>query len=554
MLYAELNMRWLYDACLTAAFGLAYFLVAELGLGLYGSTDFVSVFWPGFGLSAGVLIALGPRARWPVAVGVIVAVIVAHLLTGDPRWLGPSFALSDAAKGLLTALLVQRYFGAGFWLGRLRDVVGLLAAAVAGSIASFAVWIIPFKLFQTSTEPILTTWQHWFMGDMVGFVTLAPFVISFFAAVRRPPSLRELVEGTAALMALAAMTAVIIYLPQRLWETAVPVTWLFPMLFWLAARCQPVFAAAGASLVSITIVWTTVFWIGHFGDAILIEERNLQAQAIILIVALGAFVLAALFAERRDNEARLARAKMMLERERENKLLNAEAVIATIAHEVRQPLAAIAANASAALRWLGRTPPDLGEVRAALDRVKSAGHRAGEVFHGIRALFGKGDQHPQPVDVNRIILDVLESMHGDLNNNGVVTHPELAIGLPLVNGHGGQLREVIFNLVNNSVEAMNTIDRRRVLRVRTELNGRDQIVVSVQDSGPGIDPKQIDGLFGAFVTTKEGGTGLGLAICRMIIERHAGQLTASSDGKSGALFQFVLPIETTTRDVLAEPR
>jgi signal transduction histidine kinase len=107
------------------------------------------------------------------------------------------------------------------------------------------------------------------------------------------------------------------------------------------------------------------------------------------------------------------------------------------------------------------------------------------------------------------------------------------------------LQQVIFNLLHNALEAMETTTNpSRVLRVRTELRGRDAIVVAVEDSGPGIDPKQLDGIFGAFFTTKAHGMGLGLAICRMIIERHGGQLTASSDGKRGASFQFVLPIET----------
>ena len=122
----------------------------------------------------------------------------------------------------------------------------------------------------------------------------------------------------------------------------------------------------------------------------------------------------------------------------------------------------------------------------------------------------------------------------------MVTRHELTTELPLVNGHGGQLQEVVFNLINNAVEAMT--NRSRALLVRTEIRGRDEIAVSVQDSGPGIDPRELDNVFNAFVSTKAHGTGLGLAICRMIVEGHGGQLTASSDGKSGALFQFTLPI------------
>jgi signal transduction histidine kinase len=255
------------------------------------------------------------------------------------------------------------------------------------------------------------------------------------------------------------------------------------------------------------------------------------------------FVLVQLLAETTRLYAGLARANLRLQRERDNKLMSVQAIMASISHEVRQPLAAITSNASAALRWLGRTPPDHDEVRASLNRIVSDGHRTGEVFDGIRTLFGRANQGQQQVDMNEIILDVLNSLRGELDDHRVATRPDLTFERPLVVGYRGQLRQVIFNLAHNAIEAMaTTTNRKRELSVRTELRGHDEIVVSVQDSGPGIDPGRLDGIFGAFVTTKAHGTGLGLAICRMIIEHHGGQLSALSDGKGGALFQFVLPI------------
>jgi len=234
----------------------------------------------------------------------------------------------------------------------------------------------------------------------------------------------------------------------------------------------------------------------------------------------------------------------MLERERDNKLLNAQALTAAIVHEVRQPLGAIAVNASAALRFLGKTPPELAEVQTALNDMKRDTHRTSEVLEGIRALFGKSNQKREQVEVNELILGVLESSRKDLEDHGVETRLELASGLPLIEGHRRQLEEVIFNLVHNAVEAMDaTTVRDRVLRVRTEPNNHDAITVAVQDTGPGIDRERLDSIFGAFFTTKSHGMGLGLAICRMIIEHHRGQLTASSDGKNGSLFQFVLPVK-----------
>jgi len=127
----------------------------------------------------------------------------------------------------------------------------------------------------------------------------------------------------------------------------------------------------------------------------------------------------------------------------------------------------------------------------------------------------------------------------------VTTSTELASELPLIPGHKRQLQQVISNLVQNAIEAMDSInDRDRLLRVRTGLQNSDSIVVAVEDSGPGFDPKQLSSIFDAFFTTKPHGIGLGLAICRMIVQRHGGQLTAASDGKNGARFQFVLPTES----------
>jgi signal transduction histidine kinase len=543
----DLTRQWLGGIGLAAAVGSAYFLAARLSLGLLLKPDGVAVFWPAAGISSGVLIAVGPRARWPVAAGVMVATVAANLMGDRDIWAATAFGLCNVAEALITAGLIQHYFREEFSLDRLRCVLGLLMAAVAGTFISGGGGAVAYKLFHSPTAPMLTTWQHWFASDAVGVITVAPLVIGLAAAVREPPPRSELIRGAGVLVALAVMTGIIISLPQEPWETVVPSALVFPMLLWLAARCRPVFATAGGFMVSLTVVWTTTFGIGHFGDIRLpIDARILQAQAVILVVTLGASALAALFAERRESEARLARANMMLERERDNKLMNVQAITAAIAHEVRQPLTAIVSNSGAALRFLAKTPPDNDEVRAALERIVRDSNRTSEVFDGIRALFRKVDQGLKPIDVNEVIVGVLQSLQGELKDHGVEARSELASQLPLVDGQRSQLQEVIFNLILNAIEAMDTTaDRRRELRVITKLSHHNAITVGVQDSGPGIDPKQLDEMFGAFITTKSHGMGLGLAICRMIIEHHGGQLTASSDGKSGALFEFTLPIEST---------
>ena len=229
---------------------------------------------------------------------------------------------------------------------------------------------------------------------------------------------------------------------------------------------------------------TAVFDFGHFGDPG-VSYADQQAQSAILFVAVGAYVLAALFAERRESEARLTGANVMLQRERDNKLMSAQAIAGAIAHEVRQPLTGIVTNASAALRWLGRNPPDHDRVRAALDRVQSNSHRTSEVFDAMRTLFRKGDEGRERIDLNEIIVEVLQSLRGELKDHEVETRSELT-ELPAVDGHRGQLREAMFNLVRNAIEAMDTTTNgSRVLRVTTELRGRDAIAVAIQELGTG---------------------------------------------------------------------
>jgi PAS domain S-box-containing protein len=248
----------------------------------------------------------------------------------------------------------------------------------------------------------------------------------------------------------------------------------------------------------------------------------------------------------RRTELALREAVITLQGERDNKLMNIEAVTASIAHEVRQPLAAIAINCSAAQRFMEREPLDIDEVRAILNEMTGDCHRVSEVFETIRALFRRVDQKREPIVVNEIVLDVLQSMHKELTDHRVATETELAPELQRLAGHRNQLRQVIFNLVHNAIESMdNTVDRSRVLRVITKSHGPAAIIVEVEDSGPGINPTRLDSIFDPFITTKPNGMGLGLAICRMIAERHDGKLSALSDGKNGARFQLVLPVRLT---------
>ena len=345
---SDLTRRWVGGIGLAAAVGLAYFLAAALSVRLLLKPEGVAVFWPAAGLSSGLLIVLR-RARWPVLAGVIGATVATHIIIKDPLWAGIALGLCNGAEALITAGLIQYYFGPGFNLARPRNVFSLFAAAVLGTSVSGIGGAVTYRVLHGPSAPMLETWQHWFASDAIGIIAVAPLVIGLAGVVRRPSPGSEVIEGTLALVALAVMTGLIIPLPHEPWDDVLPITWLFPILLWLAARCRPAFSAIGAFIVSMSIVWTTVLGIGFFGDpSFPITERVMGAQTSILVVVLSAYVLAALFAERRDTAVELTRSYTMLKRERDNKLMNAQAIVRAIAHEVRQPITRITAGGNAA--------------------------------------------------------------------------------------------------------------------------------------------------------------------------------------------------------------
>ena len=198
----DLARRWVNSIGLAVAVGLVYFLAARLSVGLLLPPEGVAVFWPAAGVSSGVLIALGARARWPVAAAVTAATVTIHQLIGDPLWAGIALGFSNAVEALIVAGLLELYFGADFNIVRLRQVLGLLLAAIVGTAVSAIGGAATYKLFHPSAI-ILTTLQHWFASDVIGIIIVAPLVIGLTAAIQRPPSRSELIEGTAALLALA---------------------------------------------------------------------------------------------------------------------------------------------------------------------------------------------------------------------------------------------------------------------------------------------------------------------------------------------------------------
>jgi C4-dicarboxylate-specific signal transduction histidine kinase len=249
-------------------------------------------------------------------------------------------------------------------------------------------------------------------------------------------------------------------------------------------------------------------------------------------------------AEAHESERRYR--ELQMELAHANRVATMGQLSASIAHEINQPIAAVMANASAGLRWLGARPPELEQARQAFARIVRDGKRAGEVIARVRALVKKAPPRRDSSDINEAIREVISLTQAEMQRNRVGLQTGLADGLPLVPGDRVQLQQVIVNLIVNAVEAMSGAGNGpRELTIASGAVDSNDVFVEVQDTGPGLDPANLDRLFQSFYTTKPDGMGMGLAISRSIVEAHGGCLSAAPNKPRGAVFRLTLPVEET---------
>ncbi len=232
---------------------------------------------------------------------------------------------------------------------------------------------------------------------------------------------------------------------------------------------------------------------------------------------------------------------MQAELARASRAITLGQLMATIAHEVNQPLAALVANAGAGLRWLRGTPPRIDNARQALMRIVRDGNRASDVIARIRALVGKTVVERKPLNLNLVVKEVLVLVKTELRRNGITVRTDLNEKLPAMTCDRVQMQQVLLNLVVNAIEAMGSIRTRpRLLAIGTEADSAG-VIVSVKDHGIGVDEEALKRIFEPFYSTKPHGMGIGLAISRSIIEAHGGRIWAVRNNDSGTTFRFRLP-------------
>ena len=248
-----------------------------------------------------------------------------------------------------------------------------------------------------------------------------------------------------------------------------------------------------------------------------------------------------LYERRRRQQSEAVARNTLFELSHMNRVATGSELTASIAHEVMQPLTGMVSSANAGLRWLSGEKPDVDKVRAVLSQIVAAGHRTAEVVRAIRAVFKRETVNYQPVEMNRLILEVLDLVKGDLVEHGVSVETQLNENLPAIMGDPIQLQQVVLNLVINAIDAMSSLpSEAQVLRVRTDIEAGG-VGVSVEDTGPGVTPETLDQMFKPLFSTKTKGMGLGLAICRSIVEAHHGTISASHHA-TGLIVKFYLPV------------
>jgi len=561
--------RWVGSMGLAVAVGTVYFVAARLSLALLTKPEGVAVFWPAAGVSAGVLIALGSRARWPVVVGTMAATIAANLFGDRNLWSAVLFALCNAAEAVLTAWLVEHYFGSDFRLSKLRNVLGLAAAAFIGSAVSGIGGAMTFTLFHGTATPILTTWilttwQHWLASDGLGIITVAPLLIELVSASRDRPPLSELVEGALTVAVLALVSGLAIFLRSELLANVGPVAVLFAPLLWLAARCRPVFAAAAAFIVSLSIVWTTTFGIGYFGNpGLSMDERVVAAQFSILLVTLGASVLAALFAEIRDKR-RLAEAALhasetqryLIERER---LAALGGLVAGVAHEISSPLGTSLTVASTLARRSADFTDQIasGKVRRALlvefaegcrgaaeQLVANLQRAAGLVQSFKQVAVDRSSDDRRTFDLKLATEQVTASVRSRLLRSQSSVGIEMASDI-IMDSFPGPYGQVLTNLIFNAVTHGFSNGSGGHMLIKARRLDADQVEITFSDDGSGMPEDVQRHVFDPFFTTRraQGSTGLGLYIVHnLVTQQLGGSITLVSAPGKGTAICMTLPL------------
>jgi signal transduction histidine kinase len=523
-----------------------YYAGGYFGLSVRFPPSGISIIWPPNAILLAALLLAPPRTwGWYLLAALPTHLhLVANFQPGVPASVMLSQFAGNGLQAVVGALAVRRYAGAPPRFDSLRSatvfivLAGIVAPAVVSALSAYL-----FVLTGWAADYGLA-WRQRFLTNVVPTLTVTPLIVltveGGIARIRRASSRRHAEFGLLAVALLAVGIPVFGWwqpgpgiLPALLYAP-------LPLLLWAAVR----FGAGGACLALLVVAFLSLSnaFDGRGPFAVLSPAENvLSLQIFLIAIAIPVMFLAAVVEERRRTEESLRRVQADLTHAARVTVMGQ--LVASIAHEINQPLAAIVTNAKTSLRRIAAGSLDTQELREVLQDVADDGNRASEVIQQIRGLVTKSPIQTAPLRLNTIIQEIIALVLGELMRHRVSLRTELADDLPPVLGDRVQLQQVLLNLIMNSIEAMREVDNRsRELTVQSRADGTGSVIVAVGDSGPGLGPGDPDVIFNAFYTTKPGGMGMGLSLSRSIVEAHGGRLWATSHESRGATVQFSLPI------------
>jgi signal transduction histidine kinase len=515
-----------------------------------------------------ILSSLPPdRAQRRLALAVVLALLVAFFITevgplstiqlGRIDAFVPAYATAMFVNDLITAVLLFAQFSI------LRSPALL---AISSGYLFTALMLIPWMLTfpgvftpggllgagLQSTSWLYTLWH-------AGFPM---FVIAYALLKDADPAKRWRGSAGAAILLSVAMTAVVVCAVAFIvtaGDALLPRINVDPVHFstvWLyVAGCLALLSVLALIVLwirrrSVLDLWLMVVMCAYVIEITLIAfpvparfSFGWYAGRVFGFLS-GSLLLFVLLYEITMLYAQLLRAVLAQRREREARLMTGDVVSASIAHEIKQPLSGIIANADAGVRWLDHTVPDLDKAKASLKQIIHDGHRAGAIIDGVRGVFKKDARNRTSLDINELIREALALVRDDLQKHRVSVQAELNEQLPRMKGDRVQVQQVLLNLITNAIDSMAAKHGSRVLCLKSRVHDSGGVMVSVEDTGTGVEPKDIDRIFNPLFTTKSHGMGMGLSICRSIIEAHNGRLLVKPNTPEGAVFQFILLADT----------
>jgi signal transduction histidine kinase len=519
-----------------------------------------------------ILSSLSPgRGQKRLALTVVLALLVAYFITAGPLSTAPVGRIDAFVPAYATAMFVNDLITAVLLFAQFSILRSRALLVIASGYLFTSLILIPWMLTfpgvlapmgLLGAGPQSTAWLYilWHAGF--------PMFVIAYAVLKDTDPANRLWQGSVgtAILASVATTAAVVSAAAFL-VTAGDA--LLPRLMLDTVRLSALwlYAAGSASLLSVLALivlwvrrrsvldlWLMVVMCAYVIEMCLISFPVPARFSVgwyagrVFGVLSGSLVLFVLLYEITMLYAQLLRAVLAQRREREARLMTGDAVAATIAHEVKQPLSGMITNADAGLRWLDRSMPDLDEAKTAFKQIVADGHRAGAVIGSIRAIFKKDARNRTSLDINDLIGEALALTRSDLQRHQIKVQVEPDAQVPQVRGDRIQLQQLLLNLITNAIDSMASKDGTRLLCVRSEVHDGGNVLVSIGDTGTGIGQQDVDQIFNPLFTTKSDGMGMGLSICRSIVEAHDGRMLVAPNKPEGAVFQFILPADGGTRE------